>query len=332
MAVIYDSTTITSISYGGTSITQGYFDSTLVFSSSGSDLIQEYFHLETEVSMIPRPDGVWETPYTNNDPNAQAPAKTATDYILLGDVTSYDGITFNWDNEGSFSPYGTIYCDITVVDSNNEPVEGSTVRLFELPQGSGYKTIDVSDLSGTYKLKVELYAKSRSNYSGYSAKAIVTMTNISGVIGGIVPPGARRVTPDFTMISSVYAPEPYDQNGYNYNWSGGTDVDTLTIPLGDVTDYSEMIFEWSSDINGTPTGLNSGGEAKASYTDMSGTETFLFNINSPGSHTNNGRVVIDLSSVTGEKSIIFKTSAYANNPYRSYGTTTRLSISNMFIY
>lgn len=332
MAVSYQNTTITGISYQSTNISQGYFGSTLVFSSSGSDLILDYFHLETDVSVIPRPAGVWDTPYTNNDPSASAPEKTATDYISLGDITSYDGVTFNWNNDGSYNSYGSIYCDISVVDMENIEVEGTKVRLYTTLQGFGYKTINLQSLSGSYKLKVVLYAKSFSNYSGYSSKATVTLSAISGVIGGIVPPLARRVTPDFSMISSISAPGPYDENNYNYNWSGGTDTDTITVDLGDVTDSNELVFEWASMSDEVGTSIGFGGEAKASYTNMSNTEVNMFSINTAGTHINNGRVVIDLTGVTGQKSITFKTTAYGCNPYRYYGTTTRLTIMDMFIY
>lgn len=331
MSVTYRDTGITGIAYHGTNITEGYYRSTQVFSSSSSELILESFNLATNISVIPRPYGNYDNPYTNNDPNASAPAEEAIEYINLGNVSSYDGVTFNWNNEGSFLAYGEMYGDVSIVDSENVEVEGSKIRLFTVPEGFGYKTLDLSSLSGVYKIKVHLYAKSFSNYSGYSARTVITMTDIKGVIGGIVPPSGTKVTDDFTIESHIASPPPYDENGYNYSWSGGTDTDEVVIDLGDVTSYNELSFEWLSSIDDMGTGIAYGGEAKASYT-FNSASTYMFDLTEWGNHFNNGRVVIDLSGVTGQKSITIRTVAYANNAYRAYGTTTRLTINNMYIY
>lgn len=330
MAVSYQDTTITGITYQEASITEGYFDSTLVFSSSYTDLILDRYYLETEMSQVP-------PPYDNNGYNygGTPPTKTAIGYINLGNITNYDGVTYNWNNEGSFNSYGLMYCDISIVDSEDVEVEGSKIRLYNDLQGFGYKTMSLEGLSGTYKLKVELYAKSNSPYRGYCSKATVTLTDIRGVVGGIVPPSGVKVTDDFEMQSYITNPGPFDENDYNYNWSGWYDKDEVVVNLGDVTSYTELVFEWLS-IGNDPvycTWTGPGGEARASYKLTSGESTIIYSVSSVyGETRNNGRVVIDLSEVTGQQTLTFTTYAYGCSPYRYYGTRTVLNIKDMYIY
>ena len=316
MAITYNSTAVSDISYNSNDISEGTYNGTTVFTDNQSVLIIESYHLETETSVVPPPYDEGGYNYS-----ATAPEKTALASLDLGDITNYNYITFEWNNIGTANGYGDFNGWVII--------DGVRLDLFNnviYNQDRISATIDVSSLSGSQMMDIHLSAKSRSSYRGYVTRASVNLYNISGSTAPTPEPETDYS--NFTLESGdSRVPGPYDENGYNYNGTAPTKTETYILNLGDVTDLSEVSFHW--DNTGSAQGY---GDVYAKYKGLDDSDVILFKKTVEGAGDVNvsyGDVTIDLTSYTGNKSIVFTVYAKSRSSYRGSVSHVTLNVSNI---
>lgn len=313
MAIIKDGTTVASITYNNTSVSTGLYDGTTVFTSDGYVVIQESAFLETDRSFVPPPYDADGYNY-----NASAPKKEAELTIVLGDITSYDHISFDFDNSGSSNSYGVI--------SGTATINETTVMIFNGINQNGTIDVDTSDLSGEYSLKLKIEAKSNSSYRGYSSKSVLTVSNIRGVFNSSTP-----VIVDGFVIDSGTSrvPPPYDDEGYNYGGIAPTLTDSVEYNFGNVTTVNSVTFNWQNYIDENNFSWNNYGQIYAKYIDYYGIEQYIYSANLAQVSNATGTITIDTSNITGNLSLRFM--VYAKSASSSRGAVSRaiLKVSNV---
>ena len=313
MAITYNGTNISSIEYDDNHVSSVSYDGTTVYTESGSVLILESASLETDISVVPPPYD--ENGYNYND---QAPKKTNTLSIPLGDITSYNCISFEWNNDGTYNAYGIVKGTVTI----NE----TTTELFDTINESKKTYIDVSDLSGEYSLRFYVEATSKSSYRGYVSKTALSIKNIYGVYESIQPEDNSFVVDSGTSV----VPPPYDENGYNYSSIAPEKEEQHIFDLGNVTSKTTFTFDWSN-YKDDEHSLNGYGQIYAKYVDLNGLDVYLFNKSLSEEEDLSGSVTIDLTNFTGNKSIIFKVYAKSESSYRGNSSRSMIYISNISV-
>ena len=328
MSITYENTQITTLTYGNESVNTATYHNVVVFQRNAS--VDIYGAFTISASSVAPP------PYDENgyNYNEAAPLSATEQTINLGDITNYDYIVIKWDNEGTYVPYGIVSATATI----NE----QSVTLFN---GGGYaksKTkINVSELSGTYSLKVKVTAKSSSPYRGYACRSMINVSYVQGMIGSGEPP-AGVTFPDFTVGTAVsYAPPPYRGSDFTeqyniYGDCGAPQYITHTLDLGDVTNYSTLTFTWDTWNTNDPTDVNKawsgiGSRVVAYYEDpKTHNNVSLFD---DETHSSSNRitddVTIDLSQLSGNASLKVTVGAISGNDYRPYGANCILYVTDI---
>jgi hypothetical protein len=317
VSIQYNGTTIEGLSYNSIDVEAAFYESTQVYARTSSVLILASTTLQTETSVVP-------PPYDENgyNYNASAPKKTATLSVPLGDITSYNSITFRWDNEGSGNAYGDI--------SGTVKVGEITKNLFSGLNASGEVTLDVSSLSGEYALRFDVEAQSRSSYKLYRSTAVLNLYNICGVTGSAPTPVPTGDSFSLNTGISV-VPGPYDADGYNYSGSAPAKTDSHTLTV-DVTDKNTLTFAWSSNISDDDEekSRNDYGNISAKYVDPYGSEQYLYN-KSQNQKTDDitHYESIDVSAFSGNISLEFTVYAKSASSYRGYSSRAVLYVTNI---
>ena len=170
MSIIYNSVSVASVNYGQTDVNKGYYHSVEVFTKEAQVVLYPAFSVQTQQSRVPPPYD--ENGYNYND---SAPVRWADETVEI-DVTSYDSITFSWNNEGTYNGWGGVH-------GYYEFNSGSRIELFDGAQDHrGEVTIDTSEISGTISLKFIAYAHSQSSYGGNVSG---TTLNIGDILGNL---------------------------------------------------------------------------------------------------------------------------------------------------
>lgn len=323
MAITYQNVQIQGLTKGSTTVDTATYQNTLVYSRSGSVLINAGF--TKQVSSVAPP------PYDENGYNydTAAPNVIETVNIDLGDISSYDYLTFDWNNDDSYNFFGWVEAKVVIGDN----VITQTIFDSANPT-SGTKKIDISELSGEYVAHFTVRAQSRSPYMYYGTRTTLTVSNICGVYGEVVP---SEDLGNFALgpIASS-APPPYrgteQSDWYNiYGDNGAPAYETHTIRMGDVTQYSALTFDWTN--TGTEpeeaTGSGFGSRVMAKYHNpATDTDVSIFD-HVAYSGTESGTVTIDISSLTGSQSVIVTIGAISGNDYAPYGARTYLAVSDI---
>lgn len=314
MAITYNGTAIADVTYNSTSIDSATYNETQIYTRSGYVVILANATLQTDESKVPPPYD--SEGYNYND---HAPKKEADLSIPLGDITSYNHISFDWDNSKSYNAYGDVLGTASIGDT--------TKTIFTSVDSNGTVDIDVSELSGEYALRIHIEAQSRSSYRGYTTKTVLDMTNIRGVYSAITPVDSNKFLLD---SGESYVPGPYDTQGYNYGSEAPTLTKTYTLDLGDVSSKSSLSFNWATYADDDHS-ENDYGQVYAKYVDLNGEEQYLFNKTLSAITDTTGSVTISLSAYTGSKSLIFTVYARSRSSYRWYLSRSLLSVTNISI-
>lgn len=326
MSITYHNTQIMTLAFNQTDAQTATYNDVLVFQKNGVVDIYNSFNISA-FSVAP-------PPYDENGNNYDTPAPLdeMEKTISLGDVTNYNYITFKWNNENSYVPYGSVTATATINDT--------TVTLFN---GSGYSKantkIDVSNLSGVYSIKFKVSAKSSSTYRGYSCRSVLNVEKVCGIVGSGEPtPGVTFE--DFKIgPATSFAPPPYSEGGYNIYGNNGLPAYAYhTIDLGDVTNYNTLSFTWDTWNTADPTTGDKAGSGYLSriaawYEDPNTSQkVYLYD---DTSHNSSNRLTdsasIDLSQLSGLKSVTITIGAYSGNDYRYYGASNVLYVTSILM-
>lgn len=309
MAVTFNGTALSSISFNETALSQVSFDGTVVFSGSQDEIIATNVTYGSGASVAP-------PPYNSEGYNVDTmpPEKKVMHTISLGDVTNYDKIIIDWDNQGSVNSYGEI--------SAYAVVKGTRYNIFDDLDKSGHKEINIGSLTGATSLDIFTVAKSLSAYNGYISESVINLKNVVLHAGSVEPtPPVVSLTVD-SGTSKV--PPPYDENGYNYDGvaQGVTASDYITI---DTTDKTTATVTWNK--NGTN---NDYGIIEAKYT-IGGVDTTIFAENSLfDTHSELANpFTIPISSYTGSQTITFTASAESKSTYGGWSSKAVINIESV---
>lgn len=164
MAINYQSEQPKAIFLNATDLNSVSYSDVEVFRKNVSRLIVSEVSAQTTESQVPGP-------YDSNGYNYSASAPKVDTWlnIDLGDVSGYDSLVFDWDNEGSGNAYGT-------VEGKISQWNGEDIDLYNGLNHSGSVTLPLYE--GVTQLNIYLWAKSGSSYRYYTSHAHITLRNV----------------------------------------------------------------------------------------------------------------------------------------------------------
>lgn len=310
MGITYNSANVLNVTYNSATVTSVTYNSATVFNGGGSTVILASAFLETDVSQVPPPYDEGGYNY-----NSQAPKKEADLSIPLGDITNYNVVAFEFNNDDSINTYGEI--------SGSATIGTIVVPIFNNLNQNGTISIDTSSLSGEYALRIHIEAKSWSSYRWYSTKAVLHMATIRGIASGSAPGSSSHIQID---SGESYVPGPYDSDGYNYGGIAPAKYEEQTIDIGDVTNKTTVTISWANWYDTYTTlgeqerilATNDYGRIYATYTDQYGTEQFIYDKAYIGVDLDSGSITIDVTNNTGHLNITFRVYAKSESNYEWY--------------
>ena len=138
----------------------------------GTKLAIENFTVESGESQVPPP---YDSEGYNY--NAQAPVKQDSTTRSLGDLTSYTQLAVVWDNVGSGNAYGEIYGRITIDSTDTNLFQASNMGC-SIYNGNIVTKINISSITGQQTATFKAYARSDSNYRGYTSESVLHIKGI----------------------------------------------------------------------------------------------------------------------------------------------------------
>ena len=309
MAVSFNGTTLSSISFNETALSSVSFDGTTVFSGSEDEIIATNVTYRSGISVAP-------PPYNSEGYNVDTlpPEKKVMHTLSLGDVTNYDKIIIDWDNQGSVNSYGEISAYVVV--------KGSRYDIFNELDKSGHKEINIGSLTGTTSLDIFTVAKSLSAYNGYVSESVINLKNVVLHAGSVEP------TPEvisFVLSSGTsVAPPPYDSNGYNYDTPAPELKEYKHITV-DVTGKSTLTMNWHIDNSSNNNyGIIIGAWGiNESYTNL------FIDTNQDYHDEAANPIVENISSYSGNITLDFEVTAQSLSPYSGWNSRSVLKVDSI---
>lgn len=308
MAITYNGTELDSLSYNTTEIDICNYNSEEVFTRNKSVVILESVTIKTDMSQVPPPYD--SGGYNFND---NAPEKTRTYNIDLGDVTEYTRVEFKWDSSDSINAYGDISGKVRLSTESDYAV------LYSEDDRSGNYSIDLTEITGEVVLQFLLSAKSRSNYRGYTSLSAVLIQNVT------IYKGSRKPSPEKEEVLILSSATIDSGNSVS---DGEHDAPAkwgrYQIRLGNVTPYTNLIFDWDNKGTNAPFGIVQG----QWYFKIDNIEQSRHNLFDTLNEVSK-RETIKVGTISGDVYLIFETYAKSESSNTSWPARSVLNVKNV---